>query len=375
MEFDKLVKIRKYLHQNPELSHNEQITASFLIDKLEQTIPNEVIRQNDGYGFWVRYKHEKAEPVIAFRTDIDALPITEINDFEYKSINEGVAHKCGHDGHATSMLGFAHVVNDIKNSPVELVFQGAEETGMGAEQWLFDEAMQGFSPTKIFAYHNLPGFPLNSIIVRNRVFSAASIGVTVKLMGKTSHAGHPERGVSPALAVAEVIQQIERLPKSVAFTNFTLTTVVHAVLGEIAFGTAPGYAEVRATLRSFDNDDLKLMQRSVEEFVSHVANRYGLKSEVDYCEYFPATENNNACVDIVRKAAKTLGLKVVERDEPFRWSEDFAHFTLRFPGALFGIGAGENHPQLHNPDYDFPDEILPVAIGMYKEIYKLSIIG
>lgn len=372
MELNQLINIRRFLHSHPELSHVEQETASFLIQKIKETKPAKITNQNDGHGFWVRYNCEVNASKIAFRTDIDALPIQEINSFAHKSLNDGVSHKCGHDGHATSMIGFAFDMMHEERNCSELIFQAAEETGTGAEQWLLDKNMETFNPNKIFAYHNLPGFPLNSIIVRNGVFSAASTGVTVKLTGKTSHAGHPERGLSPALALAELIWAIDKLPDESVFKDFVLTTVVHATLGEIAFGTAPGYAELRATLRSFDNGDLKLMQQKVEDVVQAVANKFGLQTTVEYCEYFPATENNKQCVEIIRKAAHKLDLQIIEPKEPFRWSEDFAHFTLRFPGALFGIGAGEDHPQLHNPDYDFPDEILPIAVQMFQTIYQIA---
>jgi len=371
MDLTELKQIRQYLHKHPELSHKEKKTSEYLRNKISDIEPDFVVKQKSGEGFWARFgKNEKGS--IAFRTDIDALPIQEINEFEYKSVNEGVAHKCGHDGHATSMLGFAYNVKKHLQNPVDLIFQAAEETGEGAESWLKDVMMRYFSPEKVFAYHNLPGFPLHSIIVRNDVFTAASVGITIKLFGKTSHAGHPERGVSPALAVADLVKHIEGLPQNERFNEFTLTTVVHALLGEIAFGTAPGYAEVRATLRSYSNDDLKKLQKLCEDFTEEIEKKYGLKTEVSYSEYFPATENNNQCVNIVRKAAQNLNLQIVEREEPFRWSEDFAHFTLKFNGALFGIGSGEKHPQLHNPDYDFPDEILSTAINMFTEIYKLS---
>ncbi|PLX22521.1 MAG: amidohydrolase [Salinivirgaceae bacterium] len=371
MDLTELKQIRQYLHKHPELSHKEKKTSEYLRNKISDIEPDFVVKQKSGEGFWARFgKNEKGS--IAFRTDIDALPIQEINEFEYKSVNEGVAHKCGHDGHATSMLGFAYNVKKHLQNPVDLIFQAAEETGEGAESWLKDVMMRYFSPEKVFAYHNLPGFPLHSIIVRNDVFTAASVGITIKLFGKTSHAGHPERGVSPALAVADLVTHIEGLPQNERFNEFTLTTVVHALLGEIAFGTAPGYAEVRATLRSYSNDDLKKLQKLCEDFTEEIEKKYGLKTEVSYSEYFPATENNNQCVNIVRKAAQNLNLQIVEREEPFRWSEDFAHFTLKFNGALFGIGSGEKHPQLHNPDYDFPDEILSTAINMFTEIYKLS---
>jgi amidohydrolase len=371
MDLTELKQIRQHLHKHPELSHKEKETSEFLRKKISGMNPDFVVKQKSGEGFWARFgKNEKGS--IAFRTDIDALPIHEINEFDYKSVNEGVAHKCGHDGHATSMLGFTHNLQKQLGNPVDLVFQAAEETGEGAEAWLKDVMMRYFNPEKIFAYHNLPGFPLHSIIVRNDVFTAASVGITIKLYGKTSHAGHPERGVSPALAIAKLIEYIEGLPQNESFNDYTLTTVIHSVLGEIAFGTAPGYAEVRATLRSYSNNDLQTLQQLCEEFASKTGEKYGLKTEVSYSEYFPATENNNQCVDIIRQAAKKLNLQIIERTEPFRWSEDFAHFTLKFNGALFGIGSGENHPQLHNPDYDFPDEILPTAINMFTEIYKLA---
>jgi amidohydrolase len=370
MDLESLIQIRQHLHKHPELSHHEFETSTYLREKIKELNPEFVTKQKNGEGFWARIG--TGSHSMAFRTDIDALPIQEINNFDYKSINNGVSHKCGHDGHATSLLGFANQIKNQVERPIDLIFQSAEETGEGAEAWLKDEAMEGFSPEYVLAYHNLPGFPLQSIIVRNNVFTAASVGITIKLHGKTSHAGHPERGVSPAIAMTEIIQYIEKLPQKDSFKDFTLTTVIHAVLGEIAFGTAPGYAEVRATLRSFENDDLNKLQQLSEAFVSEIEKKHELKAEISYTEYFPATENDNQCVDIIRKAAQNLGLKIIERNEPFRWSEDFAHFTLKYRGALFGIGSGENHPQLHNPDYDFPDELLPTAINMFTEIYKLA---
>ena len=372
MDLDNLISIRRHLHQNPELSHKEKNTSTFLQDQIKKTNPQKIITQENGHGFLVQYRNEQNSPLIAFRTDIDALPITEVNTFDYKSTIEGVGHKCGHDGHATSMLGFARELNEVLGAPVDLIFQGAEETGEGADLWLKDPAMEGFNPDKVFAHHNLPGFPLHSIILRKNVFSAASVGVTIKLNGKTSHAGHPERGISPSLAVADLITTIEHLPKEENYKDFTLTTVIHALIGEIAFGTTPGYAEVRATLRSFENDDLDTLCKATEKHAKKVEDKYGLKTSVSYQEYFPATENDDNCVDIVEKAAKNLQLEIIKPDEPFRWSEDFAHFTLKTSGALFGVGSGEDHPALHNPDYDYPDELLPTVINMYKEIYRLS---
>ncbi len=147
--------------------------------------------------------------------------------------------------------------------------------------------------------------------------------------------------------------------------EFVLVTIIHARIGDRAFGTSPGYAELMATLRAYRNEDMDLLIREAEKLVTAVASDHQLKSEIVYTEEFPAIVNDAECNDSLRKAAEENGCPVYTVSEPFRWSEDFGHFTGKFKGALFGIGSGENHPQLHNPDYDFPDEITPIGINMF----------
>ncbi len=220
-------------------------------------------------------------------------------------------------------------------------------------------------------FHNLPGFETGSIIIRSGSFASASKGMIIKLTGRTSHAAEPENGINPSMAVAEIIRKLSSLPRELKDAeNFVLTTIVHVRIGERAFGTSPGYAELMATLRAYRNEDMNLLIEEAEKLAGVIASDHKLKVEISYTEEFPATVNDSECVEAVKEAADKNGYPVDEVSKPFRWSEDFGHFTGKFRGALFGIGSGKSHAQLHNPDYDFPDEIIPVGINMFFTIMQ-----
>ena len=256
---------------------------------------------------------------------------------------------------------------------VILLFQPAEETGEGAERVLNDNKFDLIKPAYVFALHNLPGFKLNKIIVRNGTFSSASRGMIIKLTGKTSHAAEPEHGINPSIAIAEIINRFTALPQNLkTVKDFSLITIIHVRIGERAFGTSPGFAELMATLRAYRNDDMEELKNEAERIALSAASDQWLKVNISYTEEFPATVNDAECVNIIKKAAEKNNYSVSEISRPFRWSEDFGHFTGKYKGALFGIGSGENHPQLHNPDYDFPDDIIPAGINMfYKIIFEI----
>lgn len=368
-----LIAFRKYLHKYPELSKKEYKTAKKIKEFLSDNGPDEIIEKLGGTGLAAVYKSKKPGNTVLIRADIDALPISEINNFEHKSVFPEVAHKCGHDGHTTILAGLATILNE--NPPekgrVVLLFQPSEETGEGAEMVLKDPQFKRLQPDYVFALHNLPGFDTSSIVIRDDHFAAASKGMTAKLFGKTSHAANPELGISPALAVADIIQQLSSLSASKeGFHDFKLITVIHTRIGEIAFGTTPGYAEVRATLRSYRNDDMKALTKGAVKIVEETCDKYGLKSDIGWQEEFPATINNVDCMKVLRHVAAENNFTVEEPDHPFRWSEDFGYFTLKYPGALFGVGSGKKHPSLHNPDYDFPDKIIPTGIRMFDGIIR-----
>ena len=373
-----IVAFRRELHHFPELSGHEQQTAKKIKEWIQTANPDQIIENVGGYGLMVIFRGKSKGKSILLRADMDALPIHEANEFEHRSSSPGISHKCGHDGHSAILAGVARWLgsNPPEKGSVILLFQPAEETGKGASLVLADPGFAELEIDFAFAIHNLPGFPKNSIVIRDHYFAAASRGMIVRLTGITSHAAHPEHGISPALALADIIRKFGGISvENDGFQDFKLITIVHARLGERAFGTSPGYAEVMATLRTYSDQDMKTLVSKAIKAVVLIADKFGLDERVEWTEEFPATINDEKCVGLIRDVATENNLKIIRAEEPFRWSEDFGHFLSKYPGALFGVGAGKRHPVLHHPDYDFPDEIIPTGISVFTGlIQKISMI-
>ncbi|MBE9467914.1 MAG: amidohydrolase [Bacteroidetes bacterium] len=369
----KLISLRKHLHSIPDLSGNESNTSNEIIKFISDYSPDEIITNIGGNGLAFIFNGKFPGKTIMFRSELDALPITETNDFDYKSVKKNISHKCGHDGHMSILAGVASLfsTNRSFSGKLILLFQAAEETGTGAFNVINDKKFKLIKPDYIFALHNVPGFPLGSILVNDNIFSSASKGMIINLKGKTSHAAFPEHGISPAFAMANIINGLKKNSKNDSlFSNFVLITIIHAKLGEEAFGTTPENAQIMATLRSFqDKDMLKLTQTS-EKIVKDNALKYSLDYDISYTEQFLATYNNGDCVEFIKNAASQNNYQIINIKEPFRWSEDFSHFTKNYSGAMFGLGAGEYHPDLHKSNYDFPDELIKFGMNMFSSILK-----
>ncbi len=373
IDINELISLRKYLHSQPNLSCNELNTSKIITKFISKYSPDKIITNIGGFGLAFIFNGEIPGPTIMFRAELDALPIEETNNFTYKSIKKNISHKCGHDGHMAILAGVASLLstNHSFAGKVVLLFQPAEETGVGAFNIVNDKKFNDIKPDYIFASHNIPGFPLGSIIIKNNIFSSASKGIIINLKGKTSHAAFPEHGISPAVAMANIITELKKLStNTVLFNNFVLITIIHANLGEKAFGTTPDNAQIMATLRSFEDDDMQKLTQETEKITANIANEFSLRYSISYTEKFLATQNNNNCVEIIRKSASQNNYQIINIKEPFRWSEDFSHFTKHYSGALFGLGAGEKHPDLHNPNYDFPDKLIKFGVNMFITIMK-----
>ena len=370
-----LIEFRRELHKYPELSGREAKTAEKIIDKLKSTGPDKIISGLGGYGVAAVYECGKGGKTVMLRADLDALPIPEANDFEYKSTNPGVAHKCGHDGHMTILTGLGYRIGELKkklNGRIVLLFQPAEETAQGARAVLEDDKFTGIRPDYAFALHNIPGYPKGSIVYRNGVYSSASRGLIVRLKGDTSHAAHPENSRSPVLAMTSLIHELIAIPQyHTAFSNAALVTVIHAKLGERAFGTTPGYAEVMATFRSHSDKDMDKMVDTAEKYAENISIAHNLEHEIEWVEVFPSTGGTDEMNALVIKAAENAGLEIIEKIVPLPASEDFGFFLNEFDGSFFGLGSGEDQWQLHNSAYDFPDEIIMPGIEIYEEILKI----
>lgn len=368
---EKVTNLRHTLHQHPELSGRERMTALRIKDFLQAQDPDQLVEGLGGHGIAAVYDSGNEGPTVLLRAELDALPIDEVNNIPYRSRHQGVSHACGHDGHMAILSGVAMILRTHRPrvGRVVLLFQPEEENGQGAAKVLDDKQFQLLRPDYVFALHNLPGFKKNTVMIKEGPFAAASKGMIIRMHGKSSHAAHPEQGLSPVHMMTELIRELMHLPeKNHLFKDFTLLTIIHARLGEIAFGTNPGKALVMATLRTFLNDDMRELRKHAGELVHLLGRNHKIGVEIDDTEDFPATINDPYATGIVQKAIEKTRAKSITIDEPFRWSEDFGHFTSTTKGALFGIGSGKSHPSLHNHDYNFPDEILKTGISMMYHI-------
>lgn len=368
-----LRELRRSLHRHPELSGREVQTPSRIKKFLKEFPPDEIREKVGGNGLLLLYDSGEPGPDLLLRCDMDALPIEEVNDFDHRSENEGVAHKCGHDGHMAIMAGVAASLNKqrIKTGRVALLFQPEEETGRGAEKVLLDPFFEAFKPEMVFALHNLPGFEEKAVVLKKGPFASASRGMIIKLQGSSSHAAHPEQGKSPVRVVTGLLDGLPNIPNlKDSFEEFCMVTIIHARIGERAFGTSPGEAVVMATLRSHLDEDMDKLTAMAEYLVGHLCKKYDIEYDIQYTEVFPATVNNPGALALAEKAAKTNGSQILWIDQPFPWSEDFGHITTKFPGAFFGIGTGKNQPGLHNNDYDFNDQIIETGVNVFMNIIR-----
>ncbi|MBN1884863.1 MAG: amidohydrolase [Candidatus Krumholzibacteriota bacterium] len=368
-----LIDLRHRLHRAAEPSGAEKRTAAIVREWIEGYAPDRIVDGIGGHGLAAVWEGGAPGPRVLIRCELDALPIPETLDIPHASDTPGVSHKCGHDGHMAIVSGLAPL---LRASPpargaIILLFQPGEETGTGADLVLADGAFASLAPDMAFALHNLPGYRRRAVVWRNGVFAAASSGLIVDLHGRTAHAAEPQHGRSPALAVAELINAFSALPQfGTALDRAAKVTVIHARVGEIAFGTSPGEGTVMATLRAHDQAVMDELSARCEKLAIGIARSHGLEVEIRWDEVFPSTENDPGAVRLVVRAAGELGLETIEAPAPFPWSEDFGNVTRRIPGALFGLGAGRDHPALHHPTYDFPDEILRAGISIFGEIVQ-----
>ncbi|MEQ8906563.1 amidohydrolase [Ekhidna sp.] len=368
-----LIAFRKELHTYPEVSQKESETQRRIIEFLaSKGVEGKKI---GGTGVFVVFDSGNEGKTIMLRSDHDALAIQEINDFDYKSRNEGVSHKCGHDGHTAIMCGVAQYFqkNPLAKGKVILVFQPAEENGEGAKAILADGQFN-YEPDLVYALHNLPGYPLHQIVIKEGNFTAAAKSIIIKLDGKTSHAAEPESGLNPALAISELIQMFKDVSQpDFNRDDFALITPIYIHMGELSYGVSAGHGEVHYTLRTWNRETMNPLTETVLKRVDEILVKHDLKSEISWTEEFASNRNDPKAVQLIDKVIEELGFSKEERERPFKWGEDFGLFTQKFPGAMFGIGSGEDCPALHNPDYDFPDEITVTGIKMFTHIVEKAI--
>ena len=368
---EEIISLRREIHRFPELSNEEKETAKRIVQFLKSCDPDEVVTGIGGTGIVARFKGNMPGERVMFRAELDALPIHEINDLPYSSEFPNVGHKCGHDGHMAILCDLARKLSRERdfNGEVLLLFQPAEEVGLGANEMLQDPKFKDIKSDYIFALHNLPGYPLGQVVCKPGAFSAAVETLIADITGKTAHAAEPEKGLNPAMAMSKVIEAA-LLEQNFTSENdqYLIVTPVHFNLGSHAYGTSAGEAHMAFTLRADETKRKDALSQRVENLIKEICKEEKLNVKFERREVFSAIMNKEDMVEIIRNAASMTGLKYEDKRKPFRWGEDFGLFTDNFKGAMFGIGAGENLPALHNPDYDFPDELIPLGSQMFMSI-------
>lgn len=372
----KIRALRQELHQRAELSGQERETKTFLMDFMRKHTDFEVVDR--GSWFYCRKDPQGRDPQgsavpIAFRADMDALPIEESLPLPYASRCPGVSHKCGHDGHSAALAGLGlSLAGKELNRPVVLIFQHAEETGKGGETCaaLIDELHIG----EVYAFHNLSGYPEGSIVVRDNLTQPASKGLTVHFHGKASHASNPEQGSNPSDAVCDLEASIREALRA-PHRGMVLCTVVNISVGTRDFGVSAGEGEISMTLRAENEPEMDELEAAIRKKARELASRDGLSVSFREEDPFPETRNDPQALDKVVACAEELGYPVVHMKELWRASEDFGWYLKRCRGAIFYVGNGEEYAPLHTREYDFNDRILGRAVSMFCALAAAAALG
>lgn len=366
--FELAKKLRHQLHANPELSNYETWTKQHLMDFLKENTELEIIDQ--GGFFYARYYLADDKENIAFRADIDALAIEETIELDYGSQKPGISHKCGHDGHAATLAGFALEIDQVgADKNIFFLFQPAEETGDGAKKCI--SFLEENKIDEIFAYHNMSGMEYKSVNIMKGVTQWASKGMIIEMLGSPSHASQPEVGKNPAFAIAKIISELSESTESSAKKGGVLSTIVQVDIGEKTFGFSASKGSLLLTIRAEYEEEMDELQEKIEELAKSQARKYGLKVKFSFEDEFPETRNHDESIEKIKKVCREKDMKLVQMKESFRASEDFGHYLKVVKGAICYIGNGMDHAPIHTYEYDFPDELIKVGVDLFKGLAAL----
>lgn len=368
-----LIAFRRELHRHPELSGEEVKTARTIVAALQQLNPDRILTQLGGHGVAAVFDSGTDGPTVLFRAELDALPIEEINDIEWSSCVPGTSHVCGHDGHMTMLLALGRMLsrNPVAKGRVILMFQPAEEDGSGAKAVVADPAYKDIQADWAFAIHIEPGRPFGYVSTCAGLINCASLGLKISLTGKTAHAADPEDGVSPAKAIARLIPALDALGNGgVLDDNFRLVTITHVNVGAPSFGVAPGDGVIYATLRTAGDTGMVNLEAAARARAAKAAQEFGLGLEFEVCDNFAASINAPEAFEVATAAMDAIGVPHGDAGVPMRASEDFGVFGWDAKAAMLCLGPGEAYAALHNPDYDFPDDLIPIGSAIFERIAR-----
>jgi hippurate hydrolase len=372
--------VRRDLHAHPELCFEEHRTAELIAEQLaDWGIP--VHRGLGKTGVVAILKHGSSRRAVGLRADIDALPMTEHNQFAHASRHPGKMHACGHDGHTAMLLAAAKHLAKHRNfdGTVYLIFQPAEEGGGGAREMIRDGIFEKFPMEAVFGAHNWPGMAVGEFALKSGPCFASSNEFRITVRGKGAHAAMPHNGIDPVPVACQMVQAFQTIvtrnkrPIDAAVISVTM---IHT--GE-ATNVVPDSCEIQGTVRTFTLEVLDLIERRMHEVAEHTCAAFGATCSFEFSRNYPPTINHQAETDFVRGVMTQLvGADKVQLFEPTMGAEDFSYFLLEKPGCYFLIGNGDgSHREgghgmgpcmLHNPSYDFNDELIPLGASLWVRL-------
>ncbi len=376
-----LKALRRDIHAHPELAFEESRTASLVAERLK------------GWGIEVHTGIAKTGVVgvikgkkqdgkaIGLRADMDCLPIDESNTFEYKSKNKGRMHACGHDGHTTMLLGTARYLAETRNfdGTAYVIFQPAEEGGGGGQVMVKEGLFDRFPASEVYAIHNYPGLPAGSMAVRAGPVMAATDEVEVIVRGRGGHAAFPHLTVDPVVVAAHVITALQTIASRnldpVDAVVLSLCSMQTSQTG--AFNVIPDSVRMLGTVRTFKPQTRDMAEKRIAEIAGKVAEAFGASAAVRYTRGYPATINTPAQSQFAARVGEQLFGKasVITEFEPVMGGEDFSYMLLARPGAyvFLGQGGGPGACFLHNANYDFNDEVIPLGAGYLAALVEAAL--
>ncbi|MEY4563902.1 MAG: hypothetical protein RLZZ618_3179 [Pseudomonadota bacterium] len=374
--------LRRDLHAHPELCFQEHRTSDLIAKALtDWGIPVHRGLGKTGVLGIVKGTRGDSTRALGLRADMDALPITEHNTFAHASQHAGKMHACGHDGHTAMLLAAARHFSRHRDfdGTVYLVFQPAEEGGGGAREMMKDGLFEKFPMEAMFGVHNWPGMAVGQFAVKNGPCFASSNDFRIVIHGKGAHAAMPHLGVDPVPVACQMVQAFQTIVsrnKRPIDPGVISVTMIHT--GE-ATNVVPDSCEIRGTVRTFTLELLDLIERRMKEVAEHTCAAFEAHCEFEFVRNYPPTINHPDETAFVRSVmADVVGDANVQEFEPTMGAEDFSFFLLAKPGCYFLIGNGDGEHRegghglgpcmLHNPSYDFNDDLIPLGATLWVRL-------
>jgi hippurate hydrolase len=365
---------RRDIHRHPELGFGEERTAEMVAKRL-RGFGIETHTGIGGTGVVGVLKRGSSERAIGLRADIDALPIQEANEFEHRSVNDGKFHGCGHDGHTAMLLAAAERLSstDSIDGTVHFIFQPNEENGLGALAMMDDGLFDRFHMDAVYGMHNMPGIPAGTFAVRKGPMMTFEDNFVISIRGLGGHASMPNRTKDPVVVAAEIISALQTIVARSLNPMDSGVVSVTEVLTDGARNVIPSNVTIRGDTRGLSDHVQALIETRMRELVVNIGRAHNVDVTLEYSHEFIVLNNTDAETDIaIRAAVDTVGeQRVIPDCEPAACSEDFAQMLRAKPGCYLLIGngtEGHNGRPLHNPGYDFNDEVLATGAAYWTKL-------